>query len=119
MKKKVLVVDDEKEIVNFLENFLARFNITTIKATTGDEAIDFCQRCQPDYVFLDIQMPDKDGITVLKELKKLNPAIKVIMITGREEKEFQDKAKKYGAIDYITKPLDLSDLSKKIKEYIL
>lgn len=119
MKKKVLAVDDEKEIVEFLENFLARFDITTIKATTGQEALQYYHQYQPEYVFLDIKIPDKDGITILKEIRKLNPSVKVIMITGSEEKECQDKAKKYGAIDYITKPLDLNDLKEKIKEYIL
>lgn len=119
MKKAVLVVDDEREIVDFLESFLSRFDITTIKATTGQEALNQYDEYKPEFVFLDIKMPDKDGIEVLKELKERNPAVKVIMITGSEEKEVQSQAKDLGAIDYITKPLDLSDLQKKIKEYII
>lgn len=119
MKKRVLVVDDEQDIIDFLETFLTRFNVSVIKASGGVEAIDSYQKYKPDSVLLDIQLPDKDGITVLRELKKQTPKLKVIMITGKEEKEYQAKAKKYGAIDYITKPLDLIELSEKIKEHIL
>ena len=119
MKKKILVVDDEKEIVDFLERFLKRFALDVIKATGGNDAIELYKNHAPDCVFLDIKMPDKDGITVLKELRTINPLLKVIMLTGKDEKEFQEKAKKYGAIDYITKPLDLAELSRKIEEYVL
>lgn len=118
MKNQVLIVDDEKEIVDFLESFLSRLDIATIKATTGQEALERYDASQPEFVFLDIKMPDKDGITVLKELRGKNPQVKVIMITGSEEREMQLQAKKHGAIDYITKPLDLSDLRQKIKEHI-
>ena len=119
MKKKVLVVDDEKEIVDFLERFLKRLNIDVVKAISGSEAIDMYNTHSPDCVFLDIKMPDRDGLEVLREIKKINPLSKVVMITGKEEQEYQEKAKKYGAIDYITKPLDLAELNKKIHEHIL
>jgi DNA-binding response OmpR family regulator len=119
MRKKVLIVDDEKDIVNFLEHFLQRFKIITQKATSGEEALLFVKKEIPDFIFLDIQMSGKDGLAVLKELKKMNAASKVIMITGRADKESQAKAKKFGALDYITKPLDLAELRKKIEKYIL
>ncbi|MFA5101188.1 MAG: response regulator [Candidatus Omnitrophota bacterium] len=119
MKKKVLIVDDEKEIVEFLKHFLERFNVNAYAVTRGDEAFDEYSRIKPDCVFLDIQLPGKDGLTILKELTKLDPQAQVIMITGKEDKEYQDKAKKYGAQDYITKPLDLSELKEKIEKYII
>ncbi|MBU1121749.1 MAG: response regulator [Candidatus Omnitrophota bacterium] len=119
MKKRVLVVDDEKEITDFLERFLNRFDITVVKASEGMQAFDFYNKHNPDCVFLDIQMPGKDGMTVLKELRAIDSASKIIMITGRDDKEFQEKAKQLGAIDYITKPLDLGELSSKIEKYIL
>jgi len=64
-------------------------------------------------------MPDRDGISVLKELKKIDARVKVIVITGKEEQAFREKARGFGAIDYITKPLDLGELSQKIKNYIV
>jgi two-component system, OmpR family, alkaline phosphatase synthesis response regulator PhoP len=119
VKKKILVVDDESEIVDFLEGFLKRFNLHVIKAVNGNEAIELYDKERPDWVFLDIMMPDRDGISVLKELKKMDSRVKVIIITGKEEKVFREKTQKAGAIDYITKPLDLGDLSRKIKTYII
>jgi DNA-binding response OmpR family regulator len=64
-------------------------------------------------------MPDMDGFTVLKELKKVEPQAKVMMITGRDAKESQVKAKSLGVIDYIVKPLDLKELHSKVEQYIL
>ncbi|MDP2922931.1 MAG: response regulator [Candidatus Omnitrophota bacterium] len=118
MKKKVLVVDDDKEIVDFLEHFLGRLKLHVIKAICAKEALERYHRHHPDCVFLDIQMPDKDGLSVLKELKVLSPLLKVIMITAKDDKESQAKARKYGALDYITKPLDLSDLAQKVEKYL-
>lgn len=119
MGKKVMVVDDEKEIVDFLERFLIRFNLSVIKATGGLEAFDFFKQHRPELVFLDIKMPDKDGLVLLQELIEIDQRLKVIMITGRDEEEIRDKAKSMGALDYITKPLDLTELGGKVKKYIL
>ena len=116
---KVLIVDDEAEIVDFLENFLKRFKIESEKAYNGKDAISVYQKVKPDWVLLDIKMPDMDGLEVLKELQKTESDLKVIMITGREDKESQNKAKKLGAKDYIIKPIDLEDLHQKINTYIL
>ncbi|MCM8830943.1 MAG: response regulator [Candidatus Omnitrophica bacterium] len=117
MRKKILVVDDEKDIVDFLGKFLEKFSIEVIKATSGNDAINLYKMHLPQIVFLDINMPDMDGISVLRQLRSLNPSLKVIMITAIEDKYFQKKAKKYGAIDYITKPIDLSEFANKIKLY--
>ncbi len=119
VNKKVLVVDDEEEIVNFLCNFLKRFGIEAAKANNAQEVFKKHKEDKPDFIFLDIQMPECDGIEILRQLRKNNSHAKVIMITGKTDKNSITAAKKYGAIDYITKPLDLLDLSRKIKNYIL
>lgn len=119
MRKKVLIVDDEPEVVDFLERFLQRHGIDVVKATSGAAAIESYNMHHPDCTFLDVTMPDKDGLSVLKEIKRINPLSRVMMITGKEEKEYQERAKKYGAFDYITKPLDLEELDRKVKQYIL
>ena len=116
---KVLVVDDEKEVVDFLCNFLKRFKLESEKANDGKEAIDVYEKIRPEFTFLDIKMPQMDGLDVLREIKKINQNAKVIMITGREDKESQSKAKKLGALDYVVKPLDLEELHRKIQEHIL
>ena len=117
--KTILIVDDEPEIVEFLSNFLKRFNINSLKSLNGKEAIKTFMDHRPEWIFLDIKLPDIDGLEVLRELKKANPRVKVIMITGKEDKDSQKKAKKLGALDYIIKPLDLEELHKKIREYML
>jgi two-component system response regulator (stage 0 sporulation protein F) len=117
--KTVLIVDDESEIVDFLSNFLGRFKINSLKALNAKKAIEVFNQYRPEWVFLDIKMPDKDGLEVLKELKKIDSKVKVIMITAKEDKESQQKAKRLGVVDYFIKPLDLEELHKKIKNYIL
>ncbi|MFA6281369.1 MAG: response regulator [Candidatus Omnitrophota bacterium] len=119
IRQKVLVVDDEREIVDFLCNFLQRFGISVAKAKNAQEVFEKHKKDKPDYIFLDIGMPECDGLEVLKQLKKNNSKAKVIMITAKTDKNSLATAKKYGAIDYITKPLDLGELSKKIEDYIL
>ncbi len=119
MSKCILLVDDEIDVVNFLANFLRRFRINTIKATSGEEALELYSREKIDFVFLDIQMKGIDGLTVLKEIREMNPEAKVIMITGKADRNFFVRAKKEGALDYIIKPLDLGELRKKVEKYIL
>jgi len=118
-RKKVLVADDEKEIVDFLCNFLRRFGVNVAKAKNAEEVFKKHKEDKPDYIFLDIEMPGCSGLEILRKLKKNNSEAKVIMITGKTDKDSLACAKKYGAIDYITKPLDLGELSKKIENYIL
>jgi len=114
-----LIVDDENEIVEFLDNFLKRFGIQSRKANNGKEALSCCEEFKPDWLLLDIKMPDMDGFEVLKEIKKNQAEVRVIMITGRDDKDSQSKAKKLGACDYIVKPLDLEELHSKIQAHIL
>jgi len=115
----VLVIDDEIEVVEFLCNFLKRFNITAHKAVNGEGAIKAFAKEKAEWLFLDIKMPDMDGFDVLKSIKKMDPGVQTIMITGRDDKESQKKAKNLGAIDYIIKPLDLEELHQKVQMYIL
>lgn len=117
--KKILIVDDEIEIADFLCNFLRRFGLQTEKAADGEEALETAERINPDWIFLDIKMPKTDGLKVLKELNTKKSQTNVIMITGLDDEESQKQAKKLGAKDYIVKPLDLEELHKKIDKNIL
>lgn len=116
---EVLVVDDEVEITDFLCKFLGRLKIQSVKANSGAEAVKVFEKINPQWMLLDIKMPDMDGFELLKNLQKKQPFPKVIMITGREDKTSQEKAKSLGALDYIVKPLDLEELHQKVKDYIL
>jgi DNA-binding response OmpR family regulator len=119
MTKSVLIVDDEEEIVDFMEKFLRRCRIRSMKATCGEAAVRMYTTTEVSMVFLDIHMGDMDGFSVLKQLKETDPSAKIIMITGCSDNESREKAIALGALDYITKPLDLSDLRSKVEKYIL
>ena len=79
---KVLIVDDEKAIRFVLTEFLKDNDFLTIEASNGKEAIEVIKKQMPDAVLLDMKMGDMDGITTMKELKKINPDIPIIMITA-------------------------------------
>ena len=113
--KKVLIVDDEKEIVDFMARFLKRLNIDSKTAISGEEALELYKVNKYDCVFLDIHLGGIDG---LKQLKQLNPEVKVVVITGSIGEESKDKIIKLGAIDYLQKPIVLSDFKEKIKNYV-
>jgi DNA-binding response OmpR family regulator len=119
MIKKVLVVDDELDIVNFMERFLIRMGISVVTATDGDKAVERCRIEKPDCVFLDLQMPGKNGLVSLAEMKTFDPDLPVVMITGKDSEEYRKQAMDIGASDYITKPIDLAELNDKIQTYVL
>ena len=116
--KKILVVDDEKEIVEFLRNFLKRKGNRVFTAVNGKEAEDIFDSNKPDIVLLDITIPGVNGLDLLKKFKKQNKETVIIMVTGKNDPESLYTAKKYGAYKYITKPLDLRELHFIIKRLI-
>jgi len=117
--KHILLVDDEEEIVEFMENFLKRFKIESTKVTSGEEALRVYDPKTMDYVFLDLHLKVMDGFSVLKRLKNVNPDVKVFIIAGDHDTDSMKKAKELGAVDYITKPIDLSDFKDKLDKYII
>lgn len=118
MNKKVLIVDDEEEIVAFMARFLKRLGIDSVTAISGEEALDFYHTDKFDCVLLDIHLGGISGIEVLKKLKQIDSNAKVIIITGSISADNKTKVLELGAIDYLQKPIDLADLKEKILEYI-
>lgn len=109
---KVLVVDDEKIIVNLLREFLQRKNYEVITAGDGLEALEKVRRESPKVVLLDINMPGMSGVDVLKNIKEYDPKVGVIMVTAMADEELGRSALSAGAFDYIMKPFDLEYLEK-------
>ena len=116
---KVLVVDDEVEVGSFLCDFLKRLGLEAEKATCGEEALKMFSLSKPDWVFLDLKMPDIDGLEVLRRMKEIDSGIQALMITGRDDELSESEAHALGARDYLIKPVDLDELRTKIKKYIL
>lgn len=109
--KSMLIVDDERKISELLSRFFAARGFQTETAQSGHEAIARLDQTPPDYLLLDIRMPDMSGLDVLREVKARHPALRVVMVTAVEDEEMMQAAYALGAADYITKPFNLSDQS--------
>lgn len=116
---KILVVDDEIEACNALKEFLGLKGYEVYTAQDGKTAIDKVQELRPQLILLDMIMPGMHGIEVLKEIKKIDPEIGVIMVTVVTDEAQAKKALKLGAYDYITKPVDLNYLDTVVMVKIL
>lgn len=112
--KKILVVDDEIIIRDLLEDFLGRKGYDVYTASDGRAAIAKVKEIKPHIVLLDIKMPVMDGIEALEEIRKIDPKVGVIMITGVLDERLGKKAMRLGASDYITKPLNLHYLENAV-----
>lgn len=118
MKKKLLLVDDEVEICEFLKSFFEDRDYQVATAHSGFQAIEQVESFKPDVVLLDIQMPEMDGLNALRKIKEKYPRVKVIMVTAVETQDRIKSAMRLGADNYITKPLSLEYLEKDVQEKI-
>ena len=103
----VLIVDDEPSILKSLSGILADEGFDALTASNGYEALKIIEEQSPDLVLLDIWMPGIDGIVTLQEIKRNNPFLQVIIISGHGNIEMAVKATKLGAYDFIEKPLSI------------
>jgi DNA-binding response OmpR family regulator len=116
-KRKILVVDDEPNIVQTLKDRLEMNDYDVITACNGKEGLDLAISDQPQVILLDIIMPLMDGHEMLEALRKNQKGkdISVIMLTARSQTEDIVRANACGIEDYIVKPFDLSELLEKIE----
>jgi DNA-binding response OmpR family regulator len=114
--KKILVVDDEDDILQFLELVLREKGYDVVTAAGGQEALTRAQIEKPDLVLLDIMMPQLDGWEVLKLLRvdEETASIPVAMLSARTEAKDRVQGLQEGAVDYICKPFALQELLEKI-----
>lgn len=119
-RKKILVVDDEEDLVNFVKLRLQGNNYQVVAASDGEEALKVFAQEKPDLVLLDILMPKLDGFQVCQKLKA-DPAaanIPIIMLTAKDRAADIKLAKESGADAYIIKPFDAVTLLLNIKEQL-
>jgi len=116
MAEKVLLIDDE---VEFLGNLSERMELRGMNVTTAesaDKAVTALDNNDYDAIVLDLQMPDMNGIDLLKIIKKSHPEAQVILLSGHATLDAGIQAMKLGAMDFMEKPADLESLSEKIKK---
>ncbi len=113
-KKTILIVDDEKTIVDMLVYNLQKEGYNTLEAGDGEEAVDIALTKKPDLVLLDIMLPKMDGLAVCKRIRQsLN--IPILMISAKDEEIDKILGLELGADDYITKPFSVRELMARVK----
>ncbi len=109
-KSKVLVVEDEERMRTLFQDALTMWGYHVTPASTGAEAIELVQGQLFDTVLCDVRMPEMDGLTILREIKRHDPSIEVVMVTGYPAVNSAVEALKLGAYDYLAKPVNLDEL---------
>ena len=118
MGKKILVVEDERNIVDILTFNLAREGYDTLEALDGAEGLRLALAEDPDLILLDLMLPKMDGFEVCRRLREQGRATPIIMLTAREEETDKVLGLELGADDYITKPFSMRELLARVKSNI-
>ena len=112
---KTLVVDDEQNIREILQEFLISEGYETRTAGSGSEALRLIGEFKPHIMFLDIRMPDMDGLQSLRRIREIDQNVEVIMISGFATIEIARRSLEIGAADYIGKPMDFSHVREVVR----
>lgn len=115
----VLFADDDPAVRRILGRLLASLGYETIEAEDGEAAVERARARKPDIVLLDISMPKKTGVEVLKELLPEMPGTGFMMISGNNDEDVARDCLRTGAFDYIAKPVNLAALGEIIKARLL
>lgn len=119
MNPKILIIDDEVDVLEFQKSYLSRRKYTVFTAANTNEALDVIKNESPDIVFCDIRLEtDTAGLDILEQAKKIKPDTIVYLITGLPEVELEKKGLALGAKELLHKPLTNEVLEGKIKEVI-
>jgi DNA-binding NtrC family response regulator len=116
MSEKVLLVDDEVDFLDTLSERMRTRGMEVSTSSSGSEALKKVEQESYDVIILDLMMPGVDGLEALKILKEKRPELQVILLTGHASVEKGIEAMKLGAMDFLEKPADLSQLTEKIKK---
>ncbi len=119
--KKILIIDDEKSIRSMLMQLFEKNNYEVTLARDGQQGIKLYKENRPDIIITDLIMPEKEGLETIKELKALNPDVKIIAMSGGgtvDPGTYLDLAKRMGALCTFSKPIDNKLLVSTVKELI-
>jgi DNA-binding NtrC family response regulator len=114
--EKVLLVDDEQEFTEVLSERMRSRGLEVVTADSGPSALEKAEHESFDAIILDIKMPGMDGIETLRRLRKINPNLQVIMLTGQATVKAGIEATRLGALDFLEKPADLKQLLEKVDQ---
>lgn len=118
---KLLIVDDEENILNRMEKYI-RQNMTCFSeiytAKSGQEALDIIYRFQPEIMLLDVQIPVKNGLEVMKEARAKGLCPKTIILSGYDTFSYAQQALRLGAIDYLLKPCRSTEICQRLSQIV-
>jgi len=113
-QRRVLIVDDEVDVCKFLEYFFENKGYETKYTTEGLKVAEIVKSYSPHVILLDLKMPDMNGLEVLEEVRSFDKKVGVIVVTGWLDEDIGRKALKFGASDFIAKPIDLDYLENSV-----
>jgi CheY-like chemotaxis protein len=114
----ILVIDDEQGIRNLLDTLLSRKGYDVVLADSGQKGLEVFCRAHPDVVVLDLKMPGMDGLTVLQQVRRLNPTQPVIILTGAGTPESEQQVRALGVTEYVEKHFSLHLLEDALKRLL-
>ena len=116
--KRILVVEDELETEEMLRTYLEFRGYEILATAWGEDVLEICRESQPDLIILDIQLPDIDGYKVYQELchTRQTSHIPVIFLTKVVDDDLKAASRAMGALDYISKPFDLEELERRVRD---
>jgi DNA-binding response OmpR family regulator len=115
---KILVVDDKKVIGDFFDLTMGYYGHQITVAHDFLHALEAIRRDQFDIAFMDMMLPDKDGVEILKEVKAVVPSLPVVMMSGYSLDEKRQEARRLGAVDCLKKPFEVDDIRRVVKAAI-
>ena len=115
---KILVIDDEHGIRDLLDTLLSRKGYDVVVADSGQKGLEVYRRGHPDVVVLDLKMPGMDGLTVLQQVRQLNPAQPVVILTGAGTAEAAQQVRALGVTEFVEKEFSLHRLGDSLKRLL-
>lgn len=115
LKPTILVVDDNRGVLEFLLLLLSKHGLSVIGASNGSECLDIARSQPVDLVILDVMMPVMDGLEVCHQLKKLKAAIPIILLTARDDMTTRAAAMDLGVSEFVAKPVNNQDLLNRVR----
>ena len=119
MNKKILIIDDEKDVLTMLYYTLRVTGCTIITAETGEEGLEKAKNEEPDIIILDLILPDISGVEVGQRIRKIPylVSVPIILMTASVE-DVEQKAREAGVDHFLTKPFESNELLEEVKKYL-